>query len=172
MHEGGVLETPGKERKRAAPLRTIDEDKKNRLNEIIYNACDQLYTEVHDRRSSCAAETGSFLDNPKNIPRQYNSYDCGVFACMYAEAVCQGKEIFDFTQKDMKNCRQKIVDAIMSSAVSVVEVESVTPITIPTATVSGGPRRKEFLLTASASFHQALLNTMQPTEIANIRGMP
>lgn len=41
VEEGGVLETPGKVRKREAPLRTIGEEKKNRINEIIFNACDQ-----------------------------------------------------------------------------------------------------------------------------------
>lgn len=101
----------------------------------------------------------------QNIPQQYNNYDCGVFTCMYAEAVCQGRETFDFTQKDMKNCRQKIADAIMFSAVSVAEIESAAPITVPTATVSGGPSRKEFFVAASASFHQATLNVFPHNNI-------
>ena len=43
----------------------------------------------------------------KSIPKQHNSYDCGVFVCIYAEYLAKGIE-FDFTQRDMKLFRQRI----------------------------------------------------------------
>ncbi|XP_043267694.1 sentrin-specific protease 1-like [Venturia canescens] len=43
----------------------------------------------------------------KNIPRQSNNFDCGVFVCSFAEYEAAGREI-DFCQKDMAAIRQKI----------------------------------------------------------------
>jgi sentrin-specific protease 1 len=41
----------------------------------------------------------------KNIPRQNNSYDCGVFVCQYAYCISKGVA-FNFKQNDMINIRQ------------------------------------------------------------------
>ncbi|XP_043271898.1 sentrin-specific protease 1-like [Venturia canescens] len=43
----------------------------------------------------------------KNIPRQLNTYDCGVFICMFARYEAEGKRV-DFDQRDMSQLRRKI----------------------------------------------------------------
>lgn len=47
------------------------------------------------------------LISPKGIPCQQNGYDCGVFACVFAEHRSRDSE-FGFTQKDMKYYRKRI----------------------------------------------------------------
>lgn len=47
-------------------------------------------------------------ENVQNIPRQTNGYDCGVFACMYAEYTTRGA-VLKFTQADMVNFRMQMV---------------------------------------------------------------
>ena len=48
----------------------------------------------------------------QGIPRQDNSWDCGVFALMYAEYICRRASI-DFSKDDMPFFRQKVVYEIM-----------------------------------------------------------
>ncbi|RKP05940.1 hypothetical protein THASP1DRAFT_35243 [Thamnocephalis sphaerospora] len=50
---------------------------------------------------------------PKDIPGQANGYDCGVFACTFAEYVSRA-EPFDFTQKNMKHMRALMTYEIAS----------------------------------------------------------
>ncbi|TPX78554.1 hypothetical protein CcCBS67573_g00139 [Chytriomyces confervae] len=45
---------------------------------------------------------------PKDIPRQENGFDCGVFTCMFAEYSSREAE-FDFSQEQMPYLRQRIV---------------------------------------------------------------
>ena len=52
---------------------------------------------------------------PKNIPRQYNEVDCGVFILMYAEYVARGAQ-FDFTEADMPAFRRKITLDILNGS--------------------------------------------------------
>ena len=47
------------------------------------------------------------LESPKGIPCQQNGYDCGVFACTFAEYRSRNAE-FTFSQKDMVYFRNKI----------------------------------------------------------------
>ncbi|KAE9548065.1 hypothetical protein FO519_008723 [Halicephalobus sp. NKZ332] len=42
-----------------------------------------------------------------NIPRQQNGYDCGIFACQYAQYIASGKPIF-FTQGRMSYFRRRM----------------------------------------------------------------
>ncbi|KAG0263783.1 SUMO1 sentrin specific peptidase 1 [Actinomortierella ambigua] len=46
---------------------------------------------------------------PKNIPRQQNGFDCGVFTCSFIESKSRGEDTFDFSQADMSYLRQKMV---------------------------------------------------------------
>ncbi|XP_059472000.1 sentrin-specific protease-like isoform X2 [Neocloeon triangulifer] len=49
----------------------------------------------------------------KDIPQQHNGYDCGVFACMFAEAASRrGKYLF--TQDDMPLLRRRMVFEILT----------------------------------------------------------
>ena len=47
------------------------------------------------------------IEVPEDIPRQTNSFDCGVFTCLFATYSSQQKT-FDFNQDDMPNYRAEI----------------------------------------------------------------
>lgn len=49
----------------------------------------------------------------QTIPQQNNGYDCGVFACMFAEAASRRGQ-FVFTQKDMPSLRKRMVYEILT----------------------------------------------------------
>ncbi|KAJ3199393.1 SUMO1 sentrin specific peptidase 1 [Entophlyctis luteolus] len=57
---------------------------------------------------------------PKDIPGQLNGYDCGVFACMYAEYRSRDAA-FDFSQKNMGYLRRRMVYEICTKTLHVVE---------------------------------------------------
>jgi sentrin-specific protease 1 len=49
----------------------------------------------------------------QDIPQQHNGYDCGVFACMFAEAASRRSK-FLFTQEDMPSLRRRMVYEILT----------------------------------------------------------
>ena len=49
----------------------------------------------------------------KDIPMQYNSYDCGVFVCMYARYLAADSP-FSFDQEDMPNIRKHMALELLS----------------------------------------------------------
>lgn len=50
---------------------------------------------------------------PQDIPHQQNGYDCGVFACKYAD-YCSRNKPFDFRQVDMPTIRKRIILDMLS----------------------------------------------------------
>lgn len=46
---------------------------------------------------------------PKDIPRQGNSHDCGVFMCRFADCVAKNAP-FEFGQEQVKQMQMKCVD--------------------------------------------------------------
>lgn len=48
-----------------------------------------------------------YMPSRDEIPQQKNGFDCGVFACMFAEAIARDAP-FAFTQKDMPALRQRM----------------------------------------------------------------
>lgn len=50
---------------------------------------------------------------PQDIPAQHNGYDCGVFACTYADYLSEDLP-FTFTQEHIPNFRLKMVNDILS----------------------------------------------------------
>ncbi|KAF9978444.1 SUMO1 sentrin specific peptidase 1 [Actinomortierella ambigua] len=55
---------------------------------------------------------------PKNIPRQQNGFDCGVFTCFFIESKSRGANSFDFSQADMPYLRQKMVLDILNKVIA------------------------------------------------------
>ncbi|KAF9934327.1 SUMO1 sentrin specific peptidase 1 [Linnemannia zychae] len=55
-------------------------------------------------------------DCPKDIPRQRNGYDCGVFTCTFMEFKSRGVETFEFSQDEMPYLRKKLVLNIINKS--------------------------------------------------------
>ncbi|KAG0224915.1 SUMO1 sentrin specific peptidase 1 [Mortierella sp. GBA43] len=53
---------------------------------------------------------------PKDIPRQRNGYDCGVFTCTFIEFKSRGMDDLDFSQDNMIYLRKKIVLSILNQS--------------------------------------------------------
>lgn len=47
-------------------------------------------------------------DDVRNMPKQDNDYDCGVFCCMYAEYITRNERHFGFGPEDMNKFRKQI----------------------------------------------------------------
>lgn len=48
----------------------------------------------------------------KQLPRQNNCYDCGVFVCMYAANIMVGRNKFDFSQRDIPHIRMWMIQVL------------------------------------------------------------
>ena len=71
--------------------------------------------EEHQDKKSSAIDLSDWEDIvPKNIPAQENGYDCGVFACTYADYRSR-LEPFDFTQQHMVYLRNRMIYEISNS---------------------------------------------------------
>ncbi|KAG0325684.1 Smt3-specific protease [Dissophora globulifera] len=73
---------------------------------ILRTYLDQL---SRDKRNQPFDFTGWENDCPKDIPRQRNGFDCGVFTCTFIEFKSRGVEELEFSQEDMPYLRKKIV---------------------------------------------------------------
>ncbi|TBU07175.1 putative sentrin/sumo-specific protease [Hamiltosporidium magnivora] len=56
------------------------------------------------------------IRNIKNIPKQYNSDDCGVFCCLYARYRIENKEI-NFVYKKMNSYRKILIHEILAGEI-------------------------------------------------------
>ncbi|KAG0273959.1 SUMO1 sentrin specific peptidase 1 [Linnemannia exigua] len=75
-----------------------------------------LDKESQDKRSKPFNFEGWENDCPKDIPRQRNGYDCGVFTCTFIEFKSRGSETFDFSQEEMPYLRKKLVLDIINKS--------------------------------------------------------
>jgi sentrin-specific protease 1 len=57
------------------------------------------------------------IENDADVPTQHNSYDCGVFTCMFAEAATRKGAVLDFAQDDIEDCRLLIVSQIVRGSI-------------------------------------------------------
>jgi len=68
-----------------------------------YQTCLKTLKRYLDRTSDL-----SYLIKEKSVPRQSNSYDCGIFVCLYAQYLAEGL-VFNFSQRDIPATRKKII---------------------------------------------------------------
>jgi len=73
----------------------------------------------------------------ENIPRQNNSYDCGVYVCQYAYCISRAVS-FNFKQKDMIKIRQIMQEELATGQLHDRQFTSSTPVT-PTTILSPLP---------------------------------
>ncbi|KAI7834419.1 hypothetical protein BX661DRAFT_138513 [Kickxella alabastrina] len=75
-----------------------------------------LRLESRDKRGGKVFdEQGWAMTCEKDIPRQQNGYDCGVFAVAFAEHIARGAEL-DFAQENCAFLRRKMVYEIATKA--------------------------------------------------------
>ena len=55
------------------------------------------------------------VDRTRDMPRQHNSNDCGVFKLMFFDLISVDAELVDFTQDDVDHCRQRIALSILDN---------------------------------------------------------
>ncbi|KAF9581238.1 SUMO1 sentrin specific peptidase 1, partial [Lunasporangiospora selenospora] len=75
-----------------------------------------LEKESLDKRKEPFDIQGWENECPKDIPRQQNGYDCGVFTCFFIENKSRGLDQFEFTQKNMPYLRKKLALSIINKA--------------------------------------------------------
>lgn len=75
-----------------------------------------LLIQWHDEYCPAPKSRNWTKNHDKNIPRQTNSYDCGVYMLKYMERLYQGKKLNreSFTDEDITDLRQEIVRAFFS----------------------------------------------------------
>lgn len=73
---------------------------------------DFLCQDAKDKNREFDSNGWQFLF-PKNIPRQMNGYDCGVFALMYADSESTNRT-FNFNQNDIPKIRKKMSYEMLS----------------------------------------------------------
>lgn len=73
----------------------------------------QILTQKECPRSRCAIQI------KKNLPKQNNMYDCGVFVCLFAKHVALHREI-NFTADEMPELRKQVALEILGDRKSVV----------------------------------------------------
>ncbi|XP_043276025.1 sentrin-specific protease 1-like [Venturia canescens] len=66
-----------------------------------------LVEEAKNKGEGLIKEDEWILATKKDIPRQSNGYDCGVFVCMYAKYEISNKKM-DFSQQEMPQLRKKM----------------------------------------------------------------
>ncbi|KAG0164513.1 SUMO1 sentrin specific peptidase 1 [Apophysomyces sp. BC1034] len=75
-------------------------------------------SEEHMDKKKAPLDMSEWKSNvPKDIPRQKNMSDCGVFTCTFAEHLSRQQE-FDFTQEDMITIRRRMVLDIIQKKLS------------------------------------------------------
>ncbi|XP_058810240.1 sentrin-specific protease 1-like [Phymastichus coffea] len=72
-----------------------------------------LQDESIDKKKKSFEFLGWNFECIKDIPKQMNGSDCGVFSCMFAEYVSANKKL-DFTQEDMPYFRKKMIYEILT----------------------------------------------------------
>ena len=84
--------------------------------DILKKLLEYLKQEHMDKKKS-EFDTSEFkLQNVKDIPRQMNGSDCGMFTLKYAEYLSRNASI-TFTQEDMPYFRRRIVYEIVNNKV-------------------------------------------------------
>ncbi|XP_034130786.1 sentrin-specific protease-like [Drosophila guanche] len=80
----------------------------NGNDELLHALANYLDQESKDK-FKVPYDTSQFvIENVKDMPKQGNYYDCGVFTCMAAEYVTRCQPL-TFQQKDMPNLRYKMI---------------------------------------------------------------
>ena len=87
-------------------------DKTDILNTLL----SYLQSEHMDKKKTPFDTSGFELENVKDIPRQMNGSDCGMFTLKYSEYLSRNASI-TFTQEDMPYYRSRMVYEIVTNKI-------------------------------------------------------
>lgn len=59
------------------------------------------------------ADTWTLVPCTRDTPRQLNGYDCGVFACMFADFIAKDCPLVALDQGHISQCRERIALAVL-----------------------------------------------------------
>ncbi|GAA5873304.1 hypothetical protein JCM3774_005936 [Rhodotorula dairenensis] len=77
--------------------------------DFVYKSLREWLAEEHKSRKGTEIDLSDWEDYwDPNVPRQGNANDCGVFTCMFMEALSRDCAGFDFEQKNMAYLRRRI----------------------------------------------------------------
>ncbi len=85
-------------------------------NDILKMLIKYLEDESMDKKKKAYDTSGFTMENVKDIPRQMNGSDCGMFTLKYSEYLSRNAPI-SFTQEDMPYFRRRMVYEIVNNSV-------------------------------------------------------
>ena len=85
-------------------------------NDILKALLQYLQSEHQNKKKSDFDTSDFTLENVKEIPKQMNGSDCGMFTLKYAEYLSRNASI-TFTQEDMPYFRRRMVYEIVNNRV-------------------------------------------------------
>jgi len=78
--------------------------------ERVFKALRAYVNDEHNNKKKKPFDFTGWQDwAPESTPQQENGYDCGVFTCQFLEALSRGEETFNFSQKDMRYLRRRMI---------------------------------------------------------------
>ena len=94
-------------------------DSQHNSNDSCLNLIlEYLRVEYRRKRHSDLDEMGLWsMTNVKEIPKQFNGYDCGPFICRYALSICKG-EPFTFQESDLVEFRKQMYSELSSGKIN------------------------------------------------------
>ena len=78
-------------------------------NPNVLKALEQYLRDESMQKRKLPFDTSQFeIESVRDVPRQMNGSDCGVFSCMFAEYISRNRDI-TFSKKNMEYFRQKMI---------------------------------------------------------------
>ncbi|PPQ98266.1 hypothetical protein CVT26_013534 [Gymnopilus dilepis] len=85
-------------------------DSMNMAKERVFKALRRYVNDEHMNKKKKPFDFTGWTDwAPETTPQQENGYDCGVFTCQFLESLSRGEENFNFSQKDMRYLRRRMI---------------------------------------------------------------
>ncbi|KAI0321677.1 cysteine proteinase [Amylostereum chailletii] len=79
-------------------------------NKHVFQVIRSYLNDEHKSKKKTPFDFTDWVDYTlPDTPQQENGYDCGVFTCQFLETLSRGEETFNFTQKNIKYLRRRMV---------------------------------------------------------------
>ena len=71
----------------------------------------------YSNKHNFTSDWESKVVTPKNVPKQANDVDCGVFLCMFAKLICQGKPYTLASAAQTRHYRMQILEELVTKTI-------------------------------------------------------